>query len=130
MVDFKKKLGVKSIQKKVNPIEIYDQLDRKSETGPLRPVQIEILQEWWSNRKEDQDLILKLHTGQGKTLIGLLILQSRLNQNKGSCLYVCPNKYLVEQTALEAEKFGIGYVTIKYIRNFRVRKKSRRKFLL
>ncbi|NES66464.1 MAG: DEAD/DEAH box helicase family protein, partial [Okeania sp. SIO2D1] len=112
MVDFKKKLGVKSIPKKINPIEIYDQLDRRSETGPLRPVQIEILQEWWSNRKEDQDLILKLHTGQGKTLIGLLILQSRLNENKGSCLYVCPNKYLVEQTALEAEKFGIGYVTI------------------
>lgn len=112
MVDFKKKLGVKSIQKKVNPIEIYDQLDRKSETGPLRPVQIEILQEWWLNRKEDQDLILKLHTGQGKTLIGLLILQSRLNEKKGQCLYVCPNKYLVEQTAQEAEKFGIGYVTI------------------
>ncbi|NEP85428.1 MAG: DEAD/DEAH box helicase family protein [Okeania sp. SIO2C2] len=112
MVDFKKKLGVKSIQKKVNPIEIYDQLDRKSETGPLRPVQIEILKEWWLNRKEDQDLIFKLHTGQGKTLIGLLILQSRLNQKKGPCLYVCPNKYLVEQTAQEAEKFGIGYVTI------------------
>lgn len=62
MVDFKKKLGLKSIQKKINPIEIYDELDRKSETGPLRPVQIEILKEWL-NRKEDQDLILKLHTG-------------------------------------------------------------------
>lgn len=111
MVDFKKKLG-KSIPKKINPIEIYDRLDRSSETGELRLVQIRILQEWWSNRKKDQDLILKLHTGQGKTLIGLLILQSRLNENKGPCLYVCPNKYLVEQTALEAEKFGIGYVTM------------------
>ncbi|WP_375341195.1 hypothetical protein [Okeania sp. SIO1I7] len=40
------------------------------------------------------------------------MLQSRLNQKKGPCLYVCPNKYLVEQTAQEAEKFGIGYVTI------------------
>jgi replicative superfamily II helicase len=112
VVDFKKKLGLKSIEKKVNPVEIYDQLDRRSETGPLRPVQEEVLKDWWLNRKDDKDLILKLHTGQGKTLIGLLILQSKLNQNKGPCLYVCPNIYLVKQTCQEAEKFGIGYVTI------------------
>lgn len=112
MVDFKKKLGLKSIEKKVDPVEIYDELDRRSETGPLRPVQREILTNWWLNRKDDKDLVLKLHTGQGKTLIGLLILQSKLNQKKGPCLYVCPNKYLVKQTCQEAEKFGIGYVTI------------------
>ncbi|MEB3216016.1 MAG: DEAD/DEAH box helicase family protein [Nostocales cyanobacterium 94392] len=111
MVDFKKRLGSKSIAKKVNPIEIYDELDRKSETGPLRPVQKEILTEWWQNRRDDKDLVLKLHTGQGKTLIGLLMLQSKLNENKGPCLYVCPNDYLVEQTCQEADKFGIGYVT-------------------
>jgi len=109
MVDFKKKLGLKSIEKKVDPVEIYDELDRRSETGPLRPVQREILTNWWLNRKDDKDLVLKLHTGQGKTLIGLLILQSKLNQKKGPCLYVCPNKYLVKQTCQEAEKFGIGY---------------------
>lgn len=111
MVDFKKKLGLKSIQKKINPVEIYDELDRRSETGPLRPVQREVLTNWWLHRKDDKDLVLKLHTGQGKTLIGLLILQSKLNQKKGPCLYVCPNIYLVKQTCQEAEKFGIGYVT-------------------
>ena len=112
MVDFKKKLGLNSIEKKVNPIDIYDELDRKSETGSLREVQKEILTEWWFNQRNNKDLILKLHTGQGKTLIGLLILQSRLNENSGPCLYVCPNKYLVEQTCQEADKFGIRYVTI------------------
>jgi replicative superfamily II helicase len=112
MVDFKKKLGLKSIEKKINPVEIYDELDRRSETGPLRPVQKEVLTNWWSYRKDDKDLVLKLHTGQGKTLIGLLILQSNLNQKKGPCIYVCPNKYLVRQTCQEAEKFGIGYVTV------------------
>ncbi|MEM8720790.1 MAG: DEAD/DEAH box helicase family protein [Cyanobacteria bacterium P01_G01_bin.39] len=111
MVDFRSKLGSKSIQKKINPVEIYDELDRRSETGPLRPLQEEILTKWYSHRRKDKDLILKLHTGQGKTLIGLLILQSKLIENKAPCLYVCPNKYLVEQTCLEAEKFGIGYVT-------------------
>ena len=111
MVDFKKKLGLKSIEKKVDPVEIYDELDRRSEAGPLRPVQKEVLEDWWLHRKDDKDLILKLHTGQGKTLIGLLMLQSKLNQNKGSCLYICPNVYLVRQTCQEADKFGIGYVT-------------------
>lgn len=111
MVDFKKKLGLKSIEKKINPVEIYDDLDRRSETGPLRPVQKEVLENWWLHRKDDKDLVLKLHTGQGKTLIGMLILQSKLNQKKGPCLYVCPNKYLVQQTCQEADKFGIRYVT-------------------
>lgn len=111
MVDFKKKLGLQSIEKKVNPVDIYDELDRRSQTGPLRPVQEEVLRDWWLNRKDDKDLVLKLHTGQGKTLIGLLILQSKLNQKKGPCVYICPNIYLVKQTCQEAEKFGIGYVT-------------------
>ncbi len=87
MVDFKKKLGLKSIEKKVNPVEIYDELDRRSQTGPLRTVQEEVLTNWWLNRKDEKDLVLKLHTGQGKTLIGLLILQSKLNQKKGAYIY-------------------------------------------
>jgi replicative superfamily II helicase len=112
MVDFKKKLGKKVILKKINPLEIYDSLDRKSETGPLRPAQEFILKEWYANRQNDNNLIIKLHTGQGKTLIGLLMLHSRLNSNNSPCLYICPNIYLVKQTILEAKKFGIPYCTI------------------
>ena len=112
MVDFKKRLGSKSIQKKINPIEIYDDLDRRSETNEIRPMQREVLTDWYSNRKNERDLILKLHTGQGKTLTGLLILQSRLNESAEPCMYVCPNIYLMEQTCKEADKFGIGHVTI------------------
>jgi replicative superfamily II helicase len=112
MVDFKKKLGSDSFEKKVNPIDIYAELDRRSETGPLRPAQEEILKEWWSNYTKNKDLILKLHTGQGKTLIGLLILQSKLNKKEEPCLYVCPNIYLMQQTCQQAEKFGIQYVTL------------------
>jgi replicative superfamily II helicase len=117
MVDFKKKLGKKVILKKVNPIELYDSLDRKSETGPLRPAQEYILKEWYLNKQDDNNLIIKLHTGQGKTLIGLLILHSRLNSNNSLCLYICPNIYLVKQTILEAKKFGIPYCTFNSSRD-------------
>ena len=47
MVDFKKLLKNKVVQKKTDPIEIYDSLDRRSETGPLRPSQEEVLNNWY-----------------------------------------------------------------------------------
>ncbi len=112
MVDFKKRLKNKFVPKKVNPVEIYDSLDRRSEAGPLRPSQEKILEEWFSERKERSNNIIKLHTGEGKTLIGLLILQSKINSGEGPCLYVCPNKYLAEQVRQEAQKFGIPQADI------------------
>ncbi|SFF24590.1 DEAD/DEAH box helicase [Sunxiuqinia elliptica] len=113
MVDFRKKLSKGQLDKKTIPSEIYDSLDRRSVTGPLRPAQNEILEEWYNKCQEDNDLIIKLHTGEGKTLIGLLILQSKINQGLGPCIYVCPNIYLVQQVVLEAQKFGIPICTIE-----------------
>ncbi len=107
MVDFKKRLKKKSLPKKTNPLEIYNSLDRRSETGPLRPSQERVLTEWFSSRKDEKNNIIKLHTGEGKTLIGLLLLHSKINSGEGPCLYVCPNKYLAEQVRQEAQKFGI-----------------------
>ncbi|MFQ7716561.1 MAG: DEAD/DEAH box helicase [Blautia sp.] len=66
--------------------------------------------EWYTKRRADKDLIIKLHTGEGKTLVGLLLLQSLLNSKEGPCLYICPNKYLVRQVCSEADKFGIPFV--------------------
>lgn len=110
MVDFRKKLGNKPITKNICPEDIYNGLDRASDKGPLRPVQKQLLQKWESNYLDQKDVILKLHTGQGKTLIGLLILQSRLNRNLGPAVYLCPDKYLVNQTCEQADNFGIPYV--------------------
>ncbi|WP_237305191.1 DEAD/DEAH box helicase family protein [Vibrio parahaemolyticus] len=84
-------------------------MDRRSETGPLRDSQETILKEWFENRLSDRNTIIKLHTGEGKTLIGLLILQSKINAGKGPAVFVCPNIYLAEQVKLEANKFGIQY---------------------
>lgn len=111
MVDFNKRLGKTKAEKKINPINIYDSLDRRSEAGPLRAAQKSILVEWFNNRLNDRDLIIKLHTGEGKTLIGLLILQAKLNSDLSPSLYICPNKYLAQQVQHEAEKFGIPYCT-------------------
>lgn len=112
MIDFKKRLTQGSSERKMNPVEIYDTIDRKSVTGPLRPAQKYILEKWYGEYKEKRDLIIKLHTGEGKTLIGLLLLQSRINSGHGPCIYICPNRYLVQQVCEEAHKFGVPFCSI------------------
>lgn len=109
MVDFKKKIKSKIFVKETNPIQIYSNLDRQASAGPLRPIQESVLNDWYTNYKDKRDIIIKLHTGEGKTLIGLLLLQSRLNTDKGPCLYVCPSKQLALQASYDATKFGIKH---------------------
>lgn len=112
MIDFGRKLREVKVEKPKHPIDIYDSLDRTTEAGPLREVQKETLCEWYKNRVNDKDLIIKLHTGEGKTLIGLLILQSVINMKEGPAVYVCPTRNLADQVMKEADKFGISYCTV------------------
>ena len=107
MIDFGKKMKETAIQKRENPIDIYNSLDRTSSAGPLRTSQELALRKWYNEKEDEKDVIIKLHTGEGKTLIGLLILMTKMNKGLGPCVYVCPNKYLVTQVCIEATKFGI-----------------------
>lgn len=119
MVDFRKKLGSTSAKKIVDPIALYETLDRATDKGPLRPAQEAVLSDWFKSygssvdEKETRDVVVKLHTGQGKTLIGLLLLQSRLNDNKFPCVYLCPDNFLIEQTCEQAGQFGIKVTTVE-----------------
>lgn len=108
MVDFTKRVSSTRTQRPTNPIELYETLDRLHDKGPLRPAQLSVLEEWHSKRKHDRDVLIKLHTGQGKTLIGLLALQSQLNDKKGPAVYLCPDNFLIEQTREQARQFGIA----------------------
>lgn len=92
---------------------MYNSLDRKSEAGPLRPTQEQVLKIWHENKRDDKDAIVKLHTGAGKTLIGLLMALSFMNENDQPSLYVCPNIYLMQQVCSEALKFGIPFCIIE-----------------
>jgi hypothetical protein len=62
--------------------------------------------EGWFKQQRDETLIL-LNTGAGKTIIGLLIAQSYVNQGIKNIVYVCSTIDLVHQTAAEAEKLGL-----------------------
>lgn len=111
MVDFSKRLSGAKVGAISDPIKLYETLDRTYDKGPLRPAQVAVLEEWLKTRKSARDIIVKLHTGQGKTLIGLLLLQSQINAKKGTALYLCPNNFLIEQTCDQARQFGIATCT-------------------
>ena len=111
MVDFRQKLAGKKIAAPTNPVLLYDTLDRAHDKGPLRPAQESVLNQWFTGHANEKDVIVKLHTGQGKTLVGLLMLQSKLNEKKCPSLYLCPNNYLVSQTCEQASQFGIATCT-------------------
>lgn len=117
MIDFSKRLNSTAKSKKINPIEIYSSLDRASITGPLRSIQARILNKWYSEKRNNKDLIIKLHTGAGKTLIGLLIALSYINEGKGPAIYVCPNFHLMQQACEEARKFGIPFCFVNSLSN-------------
>jgi superfamily II DNA or RNA helicase len=73
MVDFRKRLAGKVDIKRVDPIEIYDTLDRAHDKGPLRPSQFAVLRDWNARQVNTRDVIVKLHTGQGKTLVARVL---------------------------------------------------------
>jgi len=52
-----------------------------------------------------------LNTGAGKTIVGLLIAQSLVNEQIEGIIYACSTIDLVLQTAREADRLGIKYTT-------------------
>jgi hypothetical protein len=93
-----------------NPRDIFVTLDRSPEFSFLRDVQSDVLDGWY-RQPDTKDSVIKLNVGSGKTLVGLLILQSCLNAGVGPAVFVCPDKFLVEQVEDEAARLGIDVTT-------------------
>ncbi|KAK0360935.1 hypothetical protein LTR94_025371, partial [Friedmanniomyces endolithicus] len=49
-----------------------------------------------------------MNTGSGKTIVGLLCLQSSLNEGKGPAVFVVPDNFLVNQVLAEAKALGVA----------------------
>lgn len=112
VVDFKKLRSQKAKSKSINPTEIFRRLPKPLGINDLYSSQTEILEAWFDRRRE-RDIVLKLHTGGGKTLVGLLLAQSTLNETGEPVLYLAPTTQLVQQTLEKAEAIGIPAVPYK-----------------
>lgn len=108
-MDFSRLGRIASSPKPVDPIEIFEKLPNLPETpNDIWRGQNEALSKWHDNRKK-LDTLIALNTGAGKTLVGLLIAQSLVNEGVENVIYVCATIDLVKQTAREADKLGIHY---------------------
>lgn len=109
MVDFNKLRTQKKKQKVIDPIEIFRRLPKPPGINDLYTSQAEVLKAWFDRRTE-RDTVLKLHTGGGKTLVGLLIAQSTINETGEPVLYLTPTVQLVKQTIEKANELGLNAV--------------------
>ncbi|WP_432681102.1 DEAD/DEAH box helicase family protein [Bacillus velezensis] len=109
MLDFSKLLEDTLDTAVVNPIEIFDLLPEKNEKYEelLRPAQQRVLETWCNDFRDNPNTVIKMNTGSGKTVVGLLMLQSYLNEGKGPAIYIVPDNYLIEQIIKEANDLGL-----------------------
>ena len=105
MLDFKKIINENKINNIINPREIFMSLPNRKYDYP-RDVQTEVWTQWMEKR-EEKDIIIKMNTGSGKTIVGLIILMSCIREDKKPAMYVVPNKFLMKQVIKEAESLGI-----------------------
>ncbi len=110
-LDFSKLGSEKSVDTIDDPQKIFQAFPNKDKRySCLRDVQGEVLT-GWHKRRTKSDLLIKMNTGGGKTVVGLLILKSCLNEGAGPAVYVAPDKYLVKQVLSEAERLGVKTTT-------------------
>lgn len=104
------KLSGISNSKPIEPREIFMSLPMKDKRYEYpRDVQTDVWKKWFVKRNQ-KNTIIKMNTGSGKTVVGLMMLQSCLNEDKGPAVYVVPDNFLVAQVCAEADMLGIKAV--------------------
>src|SRR6266478_2386857 len=104
------KITAKKRSKETNPLKIFETLTLRGTVENIWDPQSEALRSWDSAR-DKKDVVIEMNTGGGKTLIGLLISQSLVNETAGQVLYVCPTIQLVEQAEARARECGLEVAT-------------------
>lgn len=101
-----------SARRSINPVEIFRATPALAGTpNDLWQGQSKALEQWHSGRHL-RDTLISLHTGAGKSVVGLLIAQSLINEGVARVLYVCATNDLVAQTSREiTTKLGFTHCT-------------------
>jgi hypothetical protein len=101
------KLNDGTAVKQTDPRKIFTTLRRDARFKRPLDEQADVLDGWFS-RRTAKDITIKMNTGGGKTVVGLLCLQSSLNENIKPAIYVTPDSFLVAQVIKEAKLLGIA----------------------
>ncbi len=107
-IDFDDLFGSDKSSKLVQPLDIFSTLAKKNPRFSYpRDVQAQVLAKWFARRSE-KDLVIRMNTGAGKTAVGLLMLQSCINEGAAPGIFIAANNFLVEQVCKEAKDLGIS----------------------
>ena len=108
-IDFSAISKQMSEEKIIAPDEIYRILPDNGEKHPyLRDFQDRVLSKWFNESvRKNKDTVIKMNTGSGKTVVGLLILKSCIEEGDGPAVYVVPDNFLVNQVIKEADRIGV-----------------------
>jgi DEAD/DEAH box helicase/Helicase C-terminal domain len=101
------KLNAGTAAKQTDPRKIFTTLKRDPRFKRPLDEQADVLDAWYT-RRTAKDLTIKMNTGGGKTVVGLLCLQGSLNENVKPAVYITPDNFLVAQVLAEAETLGIA----------------------
>jgi hypothetical protein len=101
------KLNAGTAAKQTDPRKIFTTLKRDARFKRPLDEQADVLDAWYA-RKTARDLTIKMNTGGGKTVVGLLCLQSSLNENVKPAVYITPDNFLVAQVLAESKALGIA----------------------
>jgi hypothetical protein len=100
------KLSIKKGRRPIHPIAIFKSLTLRGAVENLWGPQQAALDAWHQMRT-GSDTVVRMNTGGGKTLVGLIIAQSLVNETDGHVLYVCATNQLVQQTIEKAHESGL-----------------------
>lgn len=95
MVDFGSLSSTAGSLAETDPRKLFQHLIKPDGVNELYASQSDIIAKWLDNRSA-KDIVLKLPTGGGKSLVGLLIAQSSMNELKQPSLYPVPTRQLVD----------------------------------
>lgn len=101
------RLNTGTAAKQTDPRRIFTTLKRDARFKRPLDEQADVLDAWYS-RRTARDLTIKMNTGGGKTMVGLLCLQSSLNENVKPAVYITPDSFLVAQVLEEAKALGVA----------------------
>lgn len=109
-LDFNR-IGIQAKKSRVDtildPRDLFSALpDKPKDLDYLRGPQDQVLSAWHARRSE-RDLVIKMNTGGGKTIVGLLIAKSLLNEGLGPVAYLVPDDFLLDQVQKEAKRLGL-----------------------
>lgn len=109
VLDFDSLSRPKGSSAPTDPFEIFAKTPNlQNAPNDLWKGQAEALARWHKRRTEEDNVIL-LNTGAGKSIVGVLMAQSLVSESMGPVVFACATIDLIEQTARECERLGLKY---------------------